>query len=471
MKFLKPILLSGKELLPLVEGGKGISISNGISSGAWAASGGVGTFSGVNADSFHENSLIPQIYYGKTRRERHKELIAYSILGGINQAQIAYERSNGQGRLHMNILWEMGGAEHILQHVLEGARGLIHGVTCVEQVCRIVLLRSLQRLMCSIIRLCPRCEPFVLCGSDHTTKFRSCLGGVVYEDPWLAGGHNGLSNSEDPLKPEPAYPRVFALRQLMNQWKLHTTPIIIAGGVWYLREWEDWVDNPELGPIAFQFGTRPLVTQESPISRAWKEKLLSSDIGKVILNRYSPTGFYSSAVSNNFFKELEERNQRQVPFTKQTLDDHIHPFFIRSPTAGNRRGKPLYLTNKGFEQVQKYIQQGFTSVVKTPDNTLLFVTPEKAQQILADQIGCMGCLSACLFSNWAQNSDGTTGRKPDPRSYCIQKTLQAISHSNDCDNQLMFSGHNAYRFATDPFYSNGFIPTVKQLVERIVTGD
>ena len=29
-------------------------------------------------------------------------------------------------------------------------------------------------------------------------KFRDWLGGVVYEDPWLAGGHNGLSNSEDP---------------------------------------------------------------------------------------------------------------------------------------------------------------------------------------------------------------------------------------------------------------------------------
>ena len=25
----------------------------------------------------------------------------------------------------------------------------------------------------------------------------------------------------------------------------------------------------------------------------------------------------------------------------------------------------------------------------------------------------------------------------------------------------MFAGHNAYRFATDPFYANGFIPTVR----------
>ena len=34
----------------------------------------------------------------------------------------------------------------------------------------------------------------------------------------------------------------------------------------------------------------------------------------------------------------------------------------------------------------------------------------------------------------------------------------------------MFSGHNGFRFASDPFYSNGFIPTVRQLVERILTG-
>jgi len=46
-----------------------------------------------------------------------------------------------------------------------------------------------------------------------------------------------------------------------------------------------------------------------------------------------------------------------------------------------------------------------------------------------------------------------------------------ISHSEDVEFQLMFAGHNAYRFAGDPFYSNGFIPSVKELVERLQTGD
>jgi nitronate monooxygenase len=38
------------------------------------------------------------------------------------------------------------------------------------------------------------------------------------------------------------------------------------------------------------------------------------------------------------------------------------------------------------------------------------------------------------------------------------------------DNNLMFGGTNAWRFGSDPFYSNGFVPTVKQLVGRILTG-
>jgi len=105
VKPLNPLVISGREVLPLVEGGKGISVSNGESSGAGAATGSVGTFSGVNADSYTEaGQPIPQIYHGRTRRERHEELVAYAIAGGIQQARVAYERSNGEGRIHMNVL-------------------------------------------------------------------------------------------------------------------------------------------------------------------------------------------------------------------------------------------------------------------------------------------------------------------------------------------------------------------------------
>ncbi len=465
MKPLKPLLISGKEVLPLIEGGKGISISNGASSGAWAAAGGVGTFSAVNADARDEHgNIIPVVYHGKTRKERHRELVDYAIKGGITQARIAHETSNGQGRIHMNVLWEMAGVEEILYGVLEGARGLIHGVTCgagmpykVAQIC--------AEHGIYYYPIVSSARAFSALWKRAYKKFPEWLGGVVYEDPWLAGGHNGISNSDDPLKPEAPLPRVQALRDVMNSFGLYTTPIVMAGGVWALREWQDWIDNPVLGPIAFQFGTRPLLTKESPISDEWKKKLVQLKEGDIYLNKFSPTGFYSSAVKNNFLIELTERSQRQVAYQTSAVGDHDSPLPI------GPRQRIVYLTAHDHERATGWIAQGFTEAMRTPDSTLIFVEPTKATEIHKDQIDCMGCLSACMFSNWSQDESGGTGRKADPRSFCIQKTLQAIGHGHGLENDLMFSGHAAYRFGSDPFYKDGFVPTVGELVERLVSGD
>jgi len=295
-------------------------------------------------------------------------------------------------------------------------------------------------------------------------RFRDKLGGVVYEDPWLAGGHNGLSNSENPERPEDPYPRVKALRELMVGFGLGATPIVMAGGVWWLSEWEHWLDNPEIGPVAFQYGSRPLLTMESPIPEAWKRRLTTLREGEVLLNRFSPTGFYSSAVKNTFLHELVGRSERQIAFGSEPTEEFSQAF-------DTGRGKIVHLTPEGRERAERWAGEGFTQTLKTPDDTLVFVTPERAAMIRHDQVECMGCLSACRFSNWSQNEPAfSTGRRPDPRSYCIQKTLQAVAHTDDVEHQLMFAGHNAYRFSTDPYYADGFIPTVGQLIERIQTG-
>ena len=457
--------MSGREVLPLVEGGKGISVSNGESSGAWAAAGGVGTFSGVNADAKDVfGNIIPMVYRGRTRRERHEELVAFAINGALTQARVAWETASGKGRIHMNILWEMGAAERILNAVLEGAKGLIHGVTCgAGMPYRIAEVTA--RYNVHYYPIISSARAFRALWKRAYHRFRDWLGAVVYEDPWLAGGHNGLSNAEDPLKPEPPLPRIVELRRQMNEFGLKDIPIIMAGGVWFLHEWQDFLDNPDVGPVAFQFGTRPLLTQESPISEEWKRRLLTLKNGDVLLHRFSPTGFYSSAVRNSFLTELEERSKRQIAFTASPVGDHTEPF----PVGARKR--LVYVTAADKQRAEEWLRHGYIEALRTPDSTLIFVTPERALQIHKDQVECMGCLSACLFSNWAQNEEGTTGKKADPRSFCIQKTLQDIVHHGDVETQLMFAGHNAYRFAEDPFYSNGFIPTVRQLVDRIKTGD
>ena len=463
---LKPVIISGKEVLPIIEGGKGVAVSSGTSSGAFAAAGAVGTFSGVNADRYDENgNYTPPVYKGATRRERHEELVQMGIDGSVAQARIAHEISNGEGRIHMNVLWEMGGAERVLEGVLDQVKDIIHGVTCGAGM-PYRLAEIAEKYNIYYHPIVSSMRAFRALWKRSYRKNPEKLGSVVYEDPWLAGGHNGLSNSEDPEIPENPYPRVAEIRKFMNEVGLQETPIIMAGGVWMLKDWEDWLDNPEIGPIAFQFGTRPIVTQESPVPLTWKKRLLTLEEGDVLLNQFSPTGFYSSAVRNRFLRGLEGRHDRQVPYASRP-----EGVMTEAVPFGPRR-RPVYVEPLDKVRIEGWVSQGYDEAMKTPDSTLIYVTKAEAEQIHQDQVDCMGCLSHCKFSNWKDYDDYTTGKKADPRSFCIQKTLQDIAHNvGSIEDQLMFAGHNAYMFKKDPFYNDGFIPTVKQLVDRIMIGE
>jgi NAD(P)H-dependent flavin oxidoreductase YrpB (nitropropane dioxygenase family) len=465
-KGLKPILYGGREVWPLIEGGKGVAVSNHASSGAWAAAGGIGTVSAVNADSYDPTGkIIPQIYHGRTRRDRHEELIAYAIDGAVEQVKRAFELAGGKGAININVLWEMGGAQRILHGVLEKTRGMVAGVTCGAGM-PYKLSEIAASYNVSYLPIVSSGRAFSALWKRAYSKAAEWLAGVVYEDPWLAGGHNGLSNAEDPKVPQDPYPRVKALRETMRSGGISDdVPIIMAGGVWHLREWNDWIDNPELGTIAFQFGTRPLLTQESPIPEEWKAKLTQIDKGEILLHRFSPTGFYSSAVRNPFLRNLEARSERQIAFSLEQAGDHTHQLDV------GVKGKNFWVTRNDLLRAREWVGLGFTTALKTPDNTLVFVTDPEKSIIRKDQADCMGCLSQCAFSSWMDSETNSTGRLADPRSFCIQKTLQDIAHGGPVDENLAFAGHSAYRFKQDPFYSNGFVPTVKQLVDRILTGD
>jgi len=465
-KGLKPILYGGREVWPLVEGGKGVSASNHMSSGAWAAAGGIGTVSAVNADSYDaEGKIVPQVYNALTRKERHQELIQYAIDGAVEQVRRAYELSGGNGAININVLWEMGGAQPILEGVLSQTQGMVAGVTCGAGM-PYKLSEIAARHNVNYLPIVSSARAFRALWKRAYHKVPQLLGAVVYEDPWLAGGHNGLSNAEDPLKPEDPYPRVKALRETMRTEGVpDSVPIVMAGGVWYLRDWENWIDNPELGSIAFQYGTRPLLTRESPIPIEWKDALRELEPGDVLLHRFSPTGFYSSAVRNPFLRNLEARSERQIPYSKVEAGEHT----VRLDVGV--KGKNFWVTPKDLDRARNWSAQGYTDGLRTPDDTIVFVDPVERDLIRKDQADCMGCLSHCGFSAWKDHDDYTTGRLADPRSFCIQKTLQDIAHGEPVDQNLMFAGHAAYKFKQDPFYSNGYTPTVKELVDRILAGD
>jgi len=170
-------------------------------------------------------------------------------------------------------------------------------------------------------------------------------------------------------------------------------------------------------------------------------------------------------VRNPFLRLLEARSDRQIPYSKVEAGEHT----VRLDVGV--RGKNFWVAEKDLQRARGWATEGFTEGLRTPDDTIVFVTPDERDVIRKDQADCMGCLSHCGFSSWKDHDDYTTGRLADPRSFCIQKTLQDIAHGGNIDQNLMFAGHAAYKFKQDPFYSNGFTPTVKELVDRILTGD
>lgn len=466
MKELKKINISGASVYPIIEGGKGIGVSNGVTAGAFAAAGAVGTFSGVFPPIFDEtgNASFYNIT-GKTRRARSEEVIQNGILAAINEAKEAFRLSNGKGRIHMNVLWGIAGAERILNEVLEKTTGMIHGITCGAGM-PYKLSEIAKKFEVYYYPIVSSSRAFSALWSRSYKNTIEWLGGIVYEDPWKAGGHNGLTNKEKIDVPEDAYKRVSELRRSMNQVGLNEVPIIMAGGVWNLSPFEHWIDNPEIGPIAFQFGTRPLLTQESPISDNWKNKLLDIKENDVTINRFSSTGFYSSAVKNNFLNELIERSQNQIPFKVAPEDDFIIPLLY------NKNRPIVYVRYDDKKNAEKWVDSGLDKAMETPDSTLLFVQEEKYNLIKKDQRDCKGCLAACKFSSWCESEEHnfTTGKVPDPRSFCIQKSLVNIICTDNIEENLLFSGHNTHKFSEDKLYLNGHIPTIEELVSQIIVG-
>ena len=458
MKKLNPIILSGKEVLPLIEGGKGINGSNGYSSGAWARENCVGTFSAVSPDALDNNgNVIIETFKKKIRAERHEEMVQYAIQGGIDQAKVAHEVSGGNGRIHMNMLWEMADSERIIAAILEGSKGLIHGVTCGAGL-PYHLGELASKFKVYYYPIISSARAFQVLWKRAYSKCSEYLGGVVYEDPWLAGGHNGLSNAENPLEPQSPYNRLVELRKLLRELGLEKTPIIIAGGVWKLSEWEDYIDNPEIGDVAFQFGTRPMITKESPISAAWQNVMMHVKKGDVILQRFSPTGFFSSAIKNTFLEKLIERKKGEIAFKNEPDNEYSHAL----PMNANRT---VYIKPEDAEKADNQINAGLSVIQETPDQTVVFMSQEDYKKMKQDRAECVGCLSQCQFSTWSR-ANGTTGKLPDPRTYCIHKTLYEVGHGGSVKDHLLFAGHQVYRFATDPLYRNG-IPTVKELIEKI----
>ncbi len=462
MKELKPLNLCGKTVVPLFEGGRGVNVSNGHTAGAWAKENCIGTFSGVFPDIINECGKLqtPEIT-SKSRMDRHNEMMEKAVEGCVAQAQIAHEISGGNGLINMNVLWELADSQYLIENVLKKAKGLINGVVSGAglPIKLAELTSQFGVFYYPIVSSGRALQILIKRGYD---KYKEFMGGVVYEDPWFAGGHCGFSNTDIVSQPQSPYEKVVEIRKVLNANGLNEVPIIIAGGVWSLADWQDYIDNPEIGNVGFQFGTRPLLTKESPISQAWKKLLLSLNIDDVVIQDFSPTGFLSSAIKNSLITRLFDRKEHEIPYSKEQNTEFSEPLKYSKNTTYYVRKQDMQTINEEFGKGRRYLSA-------TPDNTLIFLAGDEKMQCMEDIKDCCGCLSACKFSSWSSHT-GTTGRLPDLRSFCIRKSLIEVGHKGSILDNILFSGKNAFKFKDDPLFNRGVWPTVKELINAIKSG-
>src|SRR3546814_8865341 len=110
----------------------------------------------------------------------------------------------------------MGGAQRVLHGVREKTKGRVAGVTCGAGM-PYKLSEIAASYGVNYLPIVSSGRAFRALWKRAYSKASEWLAAVVYEDPWLAGGHNGLSNAEDPKAPQDPYPRVRDLRATMRE--------------------------------------------------------------------------------------------------------------------------------------------------------------------------------------------------------------------------------------------------------------
>src|SRR3546814_16358647 len=115
--------------------------------------------------------------------------------------------------------------------------------------------------------------------------------------------------------------------------------------------------------------------------------------GHILLHPFSPTVFFSSAVRNPFLRNLEIRSERQIAFSGEAAGDHQHQLDV------GVKGRNFWVTRGVLLRAREWFGLGYTNALKTPDNTLVFVTAEERALIRSDQADCLGCRSQSALSS------------------------------------------------------------------------
>lgn len=264
---LTPLMLRGRPLLPVVQGGMGVGVSAGGLAGAVARLGGLGTISSVDLRRLHSD-LMEKTDKIEKEPDAAERINAANLEALRREVRRARELSEGNGAIAVNVMKALSQYEAYVRCSLEA------GVDAVVVGAGLPLdLPDLAKDFpdTALIPILSDARGVQLIVKKWEKKGR-LPDAIVIEHPRLAGGHLGAAKVADLQDPRFDFENVIPqVREFFKTAGIEREiPLIAAGGISCL---EDIQRLQGLGAAGVQLGTAFAVTQECDAAPEFKRVL------------------------------------------------------------------------------------------------------------------------------------------------------------------------------------------------------
>ena len=300
---LKALVLKGRRLLPIVQGGMGVGVSAHRLAGTVASEGGVGTISSVDLRRHHPDLMERTRAFG-TKPEAKEAINAANLEALEREIKSARTIADGRGAIAVNIMRAVSEyAAHVKRSLEAGIDAVVVGaglpldlpdLASDHPQTALVPILSDSRGVQLIVRKWER---------------RGRMpDAIVLEHPKLAGGHLGAARVEDLDDPrfdfERAVPETIAVLRAAGIEA--TTPVIAAGGI---RTLADIRRVQDLGAAAVQLGTPFAVTTEGDAHPEFK-RVLAEARDEDMVEFVSVAGLPARAVATPWLRAYLKAEQK-----------------------------------------------------------------------------------------------------------------------------------------------------------------
>lgn len=305
---LAPLVLAGRALLPIIQGGMGVGVSAHRLAGSVAALGAVGTISSVDLRRHHPD-LMARSLAPKHGPARKAAIDAANLEALAREIAAARARAGGRGLLAINVMRAVGEYAPSVTAALEaGIDAVVVGAGLPLDLPD--LAREHPRAALVPILSDARGVSVVVRKWERKQRVPDA---IVLEHPRYAGGHLGAARVEDLADPRFDFERAIpeSLAFLRSAGLERDVPIVAAGGI---RRCEDLRRVQSLGAAAAQLGTPFVATDECDAAPAFK-RVLAEARDEDLVEFTSVAGLPARAVRTPWLErylELEAKLKSQA---------------------------------------------------------------------------------------------------------------------------------------------------------------